>query len=93
MTRLPPLGFALGLGLLAAALGCSTPHHLQHDHGRAFQDAMAIQADLSRPSVAQAVYTLSGEEALALSEKNSDQLASDAADAGLTINIGDATTD
>jgi len=81
------------LALITALFGCSTPHHLQYDHGRAFQDTMAIQADRSRPSVAQATYALSGDEALALSENASESLSGQAGDNGLTINIGDATTD
>lgn len=84
---------SLALALLALTVACATPAHLQSDHGRAFADAMAIQADLSRPSVAQATYALSGVEALALSEKATESLAATAGDAGLTINIGDATTD
>jgi hypothetical protein len=85
--------FSLGLALITTSLGCSTPHHLQYDHGRSFADTMAIQADLSRPSVAQAIYSLSGEEALALSQNATESLTGGSDDPGLTINIGDASTD
>ncbi len=53
--------FALG-GLL----GCHQRLSMQPDHGRAYTEAFAIQADLDRPSVRQADYPLSGEEGLAL---------------------------
>ena len=85
--------FSLCLATLCTVLGCSTPHHLQYDHGRAFADTMAIQADRSRPSVAQATYALSGAESLALSQNASESLQGSAGENALTINIGDSSID
>jgi hypothetical protein len=48
---------------LALAGGCASPLHLTYDHGRAFTDAAAAQADLTRPSVASSQYQLYGVEA------------------------------
>jgi hypothetical protein len=58
--RIPAL-----LGLLAAAAlsGCASPLHLQYDYGRAYTTAIISQADLTRPSVANAQYQLYGTEA------------------------------
>ena len=52
--------------LLLLAIACGQPAHLQYDHGRALRAALAAQADLTRPSAADAVYPLSGAEAAAL---------------------------
>lgn len=54
--------------LLAATLlaGCAQPRHLQYDFGRAYTEAADLQADLGRASVAESVYTLSGEEGILL---------------------------
>ena len=49
------------MGLLMA---CGHPQTLQYDHGRAYHEAMAVQADRDRESASDAVYTLTGEEAL-----------------------------
>jgi hypothetical protein len=48
--------------LLLAA--CGSPTHLQYDFGRANWQAQQIQTDLARPSAAEAVYPLTGDEAL-----------------------------
>lgn len=48
--------------LLLAA--CGSPTHLQYDFGRANWQSQQIQADLARPSAAEAVYPLTGAEAL-----------------------------
>ncbi len=48
----------------AALAGCAHPQHLQYDYGRAYMDALTIQADLGRPSVAEAQYPLTGFEGL-----------------------------
>ncbi len=50
------------LPLLASA--CAHSSQLQYDHGRASMAAFSAQADLTRPSVADSAYTLSGVEAL-----------------------------
>lgn len=47
-------------------LACSQPVHMQYDFGRANWEALRIQADLSRPSVAESMYPLSGIEATQL---------------------------
>jgi hypothetical protein len=46
--------------------GCAQPLHLQYDYSRAYTEAITVQADLSRESVSEAVYVLSGTEALQL---------------------------
>jgi len=51
------------LSVLAA--GCGYQAH-QYDHGRAYEEAMATQADLTRESVRGQQYELSGEEGIAL---------------------------
>jgi hypothetical protein len=55
-----------GMVLLATS-GCAA-QKLQYDHGRAFQQAIMVQADLTRPSVADSAFALSGIEGLALRE-------------------------
>ncbi|MEZ4241037.1 MAG: hypothetical protein R3F59_33730 [Myxococcota bacterium] len=65
--------------LLAAAglSGCASPLHLQYDYGRAYTTAIISQADLTRPSVANAQYQLYGTEAEAIRirvrEKTTDE--------------------
>ncbi len=49
--------------MMLLLLACAQPVHLQYDFGRAYWEAQRIQADLSRPSVAESVYPLSGAEA------------------------------
>lgn len=44
-------------------VGCGSPTHLQYDFGRATYEAQALQADLSRASVVESIYPLSGPEA------------------------------
>jgi hypothetical protein len=46
--------------------GCAQPLHLQYDHGRALMEAQKLQADITRPSVAESVYPLTGTEAVKL---------------------------
>lgn len=50
--------------LLLLALACAQPLHLQYDFGRTYMAVAETQANLDRPSVADAQYTLSGTEAL-----------------------------
>lgn len=47
-------------------LGCAQPLHLQYDFGRSYMQTTDAQADLARPSVAESIYVLSGEEGIAL---------------------------
>jgi hypothetical protein len=54
--------------LLLLFVACAQPHHLQYDFGRAYWESAALQADLSRASVAQSIYPLSGEEGVKLRE-------------------------
>jgi hypothetical protein len=49
--------------LLLLLAACGQPTHLQYDHGRAMNDAMRIQADLTRDTVKDSLYPLSGFEA------------------------------
>lgn len=49
--------------LLVLITGCAQPTHLQYDFGRAYYTSLKVQADLARPSVAEAMYPLSGAEA------------------------------
>lgn len=51
---------------VAALSGCASPLHLTYDFGRAYDKAFTMQADLSRPSVANAQYFLYGPEAEAI---------------------------
>lgn len=69
-----------GAALIAAGLlssGCASPLHLQYDYGRAYTTAIVSQADLTRPSVANAQYQLYGTEAEAIRirvrEKTTDE--------------------
>lgn len=52
--------------LLAVFSGCAQPLHLQYDHGRAFEQTLAMQADRTRPAAVDAAYPLSGAEADAM---------------------------
>jgi hypothetical protein len=67
----------LAMFLAAAASGCASPLHLQYDYGRAYTAALVSQADLTRPSVANAQYQLYGTEAEAIRirvrEKTTDE--------------------
>ena len=59
----------LVLSALAAATlasGCIRPNRLQYDYGRAYSEAYAVQADLTRASVKDNVPVLSGIEGMAL---------------------------
>ena len=49
--------------LLLAAVGCASPLHLTYDYGRCYTESIVAQADLTRPSVAEAQYSLYGVEA------------------------------
>lgn len=49
-----------------AAVACGHPRQLQYDHGRAFQAAMATQADLDRPAAAESAYPITGIEGMEL---------------------------
>ena len=55
---------------LATVTGCA-PHRsqLQYDLGRATSQAFNAQADLSRPSVADSAYILTGTEAIEMRER------------------------
>jgi len=68
---------SLLLTIAALALGgCASPLHLQYDYGRAYTAAIVTQADRTRPSVANAQYSLYGTEAeairLQVKEKTTD---------------------
>jgi hypothetical protein len=55
--------------LLASVMGlgaCKEPLHLQYDFGRAYIETLRLQADLTRPSVANASYHLYGREGVTI---------------------------
>jgi hypothetical protein len=52
--------------MLTLIAACGQPVHLQYDLGRAYEAAWEIQSDLSRPTVADEAYAVSGTEALAV---------------------------
>lgn len=54
------------LAVCALAAGCASPLHLTYDYGRAYTESIVAQADLTRPSVADAQYPLYGPEAEAI---------------------------
>ena len=60
-----------------ALSGCASPLHLTYDFGRAYTDVFKKQADLTRPSVANAQYFLYGPEAeqirIRVEEKATDE--------------------
>ena len=62
------LSGSLLFGSLFAA-GCTQPLYLQYDYGRAYTETMALQADLTRESVSELDYVLSGVEALELRQR------------------------
>ena len=52
------------------ATGCHRhPSQIQYDLGRATQAAFSAQADLTRPSVADSAYVLTGNEALEMRQR------------------------
>lgn len=58
--------------LLAALLplgACAAGGHLQYDHGRAYEAALAAQADLMRPAAADGAYPITGFEGLLLRQR------------------------
>ncbi len=77
------------LWIVAAAglTGCASPLHLTYDFGRAYTTAYTMQADLSRPSVANSQYPLYGKEAesirIQVQEKTSDEEEQES-----TLNLG-----
>jgi len=50
---------------LTSLSGC-TKLHLQYDYGRAYVSTLSLQADLTRTSVLDDAYNLSGTEAMAI---------------------------
>lgn len=67
----------LTLAALAALTACGHPTHLQYDYGHSYEEAFAIQADLERESVEDAVYELNGVEGIEIraraAESTTDQ--------------------
>jgi len=61
------------LALAALAAGCASPLHLTYDYGRAYTESIVAQADLTRPSVADAQYPLYGPEAEAIRVRVQDE--------------------
>lgn len=67
----PILYVALSIALatlLSTLPACVQPLHLQYDYGRAVEESARLQADRARPSAADAVYPLTGPEALLIIE-------------------------
>lgn len=60
------------LPLLAAGVGCGEPAHLQYDYGRSYSETFAVQADRTRPSIADSEYSLTGVEGLELRQRVQD---------------------
>ncbi len=52
--------------LAGVAAGCGQPTHLQYDFSRSYMDALTVQADRGRPSVANSQYNLTGFEGILL---------------------------
>jgi hypothetical protein len=52
-----------------ALAGCGHPRQLQYDYGRAYEQALATQADLDRPTAADAAYELTGIEGIELRKR------------------------
>lgn len=48
--------------VLSGLAACKEPLHLQYDYGRSYIETLRLQADLTRPSVANVSYHLYGEE-------------------------------
>lgn len=57
----------------AMLTGCAQPVHQQYDFGRAYTEAMQVQADLSRPGYDEATYALSGTEGLELRQRVTEE--------------------
>jgi hypothetical protein len=72
MTRIATLVLS---GVLLGA--CGSPKHLGYDYGRAVTQAVTMQTDLTRPSVAAGGHPLNGVEAEAIriqvNKESSDQ--------------------
>lgn len=54
------------LAAVALSSACKSPLHLSYDYGRAFVETLRVQADLTRPSVQYAGYSIYGVEAAAI---------------------------
>lgn len=65
------------LALVTLAAGCASPLHLTYDYGRAYTESIVAQADLTRPSVADAQYPLYGPEAEAIRVRVQDETTDD----------------
>jgi len=78
-------------GLLAggvALTGCTQPLHLQYDYSRSYTECMNIQADLSRESVSEQDYVLSGTEGLELRQRATESATDqESAEAELTSSV------
>ncbi len=76
------------IGVFAA--GCTHVDKLQYDHGRCYEDILAIQADRSRPSAIGTAYVLGGAEAILIrnqSEAAATDEESTTADSTATISV------
>jgi hypothetical protein len=67
--------------------GCASPLHLTYDYGRAYTAAIVSQADLTRPSVANAQYQLYGTEAEAIRIRVREQT-TDEEEQAATLQVG-----
>ena len=67
-----PIHSLLALATLGLT-GCATTRDLDHDHARCFNQVLTIQADLGRPTVANAAYTLTGFEGLELRKRVTEE--------------------
>lgn len=57
----------------AALSGCAHHQFMQPGHSETFNEVMAVQADLGRPTVANAAYPLTGFEGLELRQRVTEQ--------------------
>ncbi|MCB9666217.1 MAG: hypothetical protein H6732_19060 [Alphaproteobacteria bacterium] len=73
--------FLLTVSVLAS---CKPPLHLGYDFGRAYVETLRVQADLTRPSVQYAGYSLYGIEAVQI-RLNVNEATSDAEEANATL--------
>jgi hypothetical protein len=81
MTRsLPHRRLLLAAAVAASATACKPPLHLQYDFGRAYVETLRLQADRTRPSVAQEAYQIYGLEGIGI--RQNVQLESSEAESG-----------
>ena len=76
---MPRLTLMLAAATAVMMASCKPPLHLGYDYGRAYVETLRVQADLTRPSVQYAGYSLYGIEAV-LIRLNVEQATTDQED-------------